>query len=137
MTKPWLNDIVPRLRQSSVNEPRCLPNQTPTMPLMEDVPKPQNGGVQESGAKIGRRNSTGLGCAVRVGSAARVVSRARAGKGPRVMGAMRLRHTAGMRCGNPESGPPNVEGRNPAGPLAMPRNRVDGAPSSQRPTAKC
>ena len=73
------------------------------MPSMEDAPKPQNGGVgiggiQESEAKIGKRNSTGLGCAVRtgsavrVGSAARVVSGARAGKGRRAMGAIRPRH---------------------------------------------
>ena len=101
------------------------------MPSMEDTPKPQNGrvgigGVQESGAKIGKRNSTGLGCTVRagstvrVGSAARVVGRARVGKGPRAVGTIRLRHAAGMRCGNPESGCPNVGGRNPAGPLATP-----------------
>ena len=67
---------------------------------LEDAPKLQNarvgiGGVQESGVKIGRRNSTGLGCteraggAVRVGSTARVVSGARAGKGPRAVGGIR------------------------------------------------
>ena len=70
------------------------------MPLMEDAPKPQNErvgirGVQESGAKIGRRNLTGLEHAVRVGkvvrvrSAARAIGAARAGKGPRAAGAMR------------------------------------------------
>ena len=148
MTKPWLNDILPHSRWSSTNEPRCLPNQTPMTPLMEDAPKPQNrrvgiGGIQESGAKIGRRNLTGLGCAVRtgstvrVGSAARVIIGARAGKDPRAVGAMRLRRAAGTRCGNPESGHPNIGGRNPAGPLATPQNRVGGALSSQRPTAKC
>ena len=100
-------------------------------------------GVQESGAKIGRRNSTGLGravragSAVRVGSAARVVGGARAGKGPRAVGVMRPRCAAGMRCRNPESGRPNVGGRNPAGPLATPWNRVDRAPSSQHPAVKC
>ena len=93
---------------------------------MEDAPKPQNGGLQESGAKIGRRNSTGLGhavragSAVRVGSAARVICGARAGKGPRAVGAMRPRCTAGTRCRNLESGCPNIGGRNPAGPLATP-----------------
>ena len=144
MTKPWLNDVLPRSRQSSANEPRHLPNQ---MPLMEDAPKPQNGrvgirGIQESGAKIGRRNSTGLGqavrarSAVRVRSAARVVGKARAGKGQRAVGAMRLRSAAGTRCGNLESGHPNVGGRNPASPLATPQNRVGGAPSSRRPAAK-
>ena len=100
-------------------------------PSMEDAAKPQNGrvgigGIQESGAKIGRRNSTGLGHAVRVRSAARViggarvVGGARAGKGPRAVGTIRPRHAAGMRCGNPESGHPKVRGRNPAGPLATP-----------------
>ena len=131
MTKPWLNDILPRSRQSSANEPRCLPNPTPTMPLMEDAPKPQNGrvgigGIQESGAKIGKRNSTELGHAVRarstvrVRSAARVVSGARAGKGPRAVGAIRPRRAAGTRCRNPESGHPNIGGRNPTSPLATP-----------------
>ena len=115
MTKPWLNDILPRLRQSSANEPRRFPYQTPMVPLMEDAPKPQNGGIQESGAKIGRRNSTGLGRAVRVGSTARVRSTARAGKGPRAVGAMRPKRAAGMRCGNLESsGRPNIEGRKPS-----------------------
>ena len=148
MTKPWLNDILPHSRRSSANGPRHLPNQTPTTPSMEDVPKPQNGrvgigGIQESGAKIGRRNSTGLGCAVRAGSTvrvrstARVVSGARAGKGPRAVGVMRPRRAAGTRCRNPESGHPNVGGRKPAGPLATPRNRVGGALNSWRPAAKC
>ena len=135
MTKPWLNDILPCSRQSSTNGSRCLPNQTPMTPSMEDTLKPQNGrvgigGVQASGAKIGRRNSTGLGHAVRARSAARVIGGARAGKGSRAVGAMRPRHAAGMRCRNPESGHPNIGGRNQAGPLATPRNRVGGAPSS-------
>ena len=103
------------------------------MPSMEDAPKPQNGrvgigGVQESGAKIGRRNLTGLGHAfrarstVRVGSTARVIGGERAGKGPRAMGVMRPRCAAGTRCRNLESGP-NVGGRNPAGPLARPQKQ--------------
>ena len=148
MTKPWLNDILPHSRQSSANEPRHLPNQTPMTPSMEDTPKPQNGrvgigDVQESGAKIGKRNSTGLGravragSAVRVGSAARVVSGARAEKGQRAVGTIRPRHTADTRCGNPESGHPNIGGRNLASPLATPRNGVGGAPSSRCPAAKC
>ena len=148
MTEPWLNDILPHSRRSSLNEPRHLPNQTPTTPSMEDMPKPQNGrvgigGVQESGAKIGKRNSTGLGCAVRagsavrVGSAARVVGGARAGKGRRAVGMIRPRCTADTRCGNLESGRPNVGGRNLAGPLATPRNRVGGVLSSRHPAAKC
>ena len=118
------------------------------MPLMEDVPKPQNGrvgirGVQESEMKIGKRNSTGLGCAVRAGSAvrvgstARVIGRARAGKGPRAVGTMKPRHAAGTRCRNLESGHPNIGGMNPAGPQATPQNRVGGALSSRRPAAKC
>ena len=127
MTKPWLNNILPRSRRSSGNKPRCLPNQTPTMPLMEDVPKPQNGrvgigGIQESGAKKGRRNSTGLGRAVRAGSTARVGSAARAGKGSRAVGTVKPRCAAGMRCGNPESGHPNIRGRNPAGPCSKMSN---------------
>ena len=114
---------------SSTNEPRHLPNQTPMTPSMEDAPKPQNKrvrieGIQESGAKIGKRNLTGLGHAVRAGStvrdrsAARVVGGARAGKGPRAVGVIRQRCTAGTRMGNPESGHPNVGRRNPAGSLA-------------------
>ena len=148
MTKPWLNVIIPHSRWSSANEPRRLPNQTPTMPLMDDMPKPQNrrvgiGAVQESGVNKGRRNSTGLGravragSAVRVGSAARVIGGARAGKGQRAVGAIRPRHAAGMRCRNPESGHPNMGGRNPASPLATPQIRVGGSPSSRHPAAKC
>ena len=152
--KPWPSDILPRSRWSSANEPRRLPNQIPMMPSMEDAPKQQNGrvgigGIQESGAKIGRRNSTRLGSAARVGSVARVGSTAkvgstvrvgsavRAGRGPRAMAAMRPRHAAGTRCGGLESGHPNVAGRIPAHPLAAPRNRVGGMPSSRRPAAKC
>ena len=48
------------------------------------------------------------------------LGRARAGKGPRAVGAIRPRRATGTRCGNPESGPPNVGGRNPASPLATP-----------------
>ena len=99
--------------------------------------------IQESGAKIGKRNSTGLGHAVRAGSAvrvrstARVISRARVGKGPRAVGMIRPRRAAGIRCRNPEFGHPNVGGRNPASPLATPQNRVGGVPSSRHPAAKC
>ena len=54
---------------------------------------------------------------IRVGSTARVIGGA---KGRRAVGTMRPRHTTGTRYGNPESGRPNVGGRNPASPLATP-----------------
>ena len=107
------------------------------------------GGIHESGAKIGRRNSTRPGhtarvgsavkvvSAVRVGSAVRVIGGARAGGGPRAMAVMRPRRTAGKRCRNLDSGHPNVGGRNPAHSLAASRNRGGRTPSSWHPVAKC
>ena len=142
MTKPWLNNVLPRSRQSSANEPRCLPNQTPMTPSMEDMPKPQNGrvgigGVQESGAKIDKRNSTGLGRAVRVLSAARVVGGARAGKRSKSRGHDQAEARSRYEMQKPRVWSSQRGGRNPASPLATPRNRVGGAPSSRRPTGKC
>ena len=99
----------------------------------------RDGGVQESGTKIGRRNWTELGHRVRVGNAvkvesgARVIGEARARRGLRAVGMMRAWHAVGMRCRNPESGHPNVKGRDPASPPVAPRNRMGGVPSSQHP----